>query len=125
LYASFDWLRENGAIADADIEAFEAVKACRNKLAHELFATVADHGLPKDFDKRFTEMLDLLRKVEVWWVLNFELPTDEEYAGREIDESEIVPGRLIGLQVLMDVAMGDEERSWYYYREMQRRGGAG
>lgn len=125
VYASLQWLRENRVIVDADIETFDRIRACRNRLSHELLSLVADEGLPSGFNERFAEMLELLRKIEVWWVINFELPTSLEFAKREVDPSTVVPGRLVALQVLMDVALGDEERSWYYYRELKRRTGRG
>ena len=46
VYASLDWLKEMNAIDDADIEAFNRVKTCRNRLAHELLTTLGWTGLP-------------------------------------------------------------------------------
>ena len=49
-----------------------------------------------------------------------EIPTNEDFADKEIDESHIVPGPIAMLQVLLDVALGDEERSKYYYNEFTK-----
>ena len=65
-------------------------------------------------------MISLLNKIEVWWIANVEIPTNEDFADKEIDESHIVPGPIAMLQVLLDVALGDEERSKYYYNEFTK-----
>ena len=49
LYASLDWLRENEAIDDSDLEAFEQLKKTRNQLAHRLFAVVTGQA---EYQKR-------------------------------------------------------------------------
>jgi len=37
----------------------------------------------------------------------------------------IVSGRLMGIQLLWDIALGDEERSRYYYSEFSKQSGSG
>lgn len=119
--ASLDWLKEMNGIDNADVHAFDRVKACRNTLAHELFSMLGSDGLPPDFEKCFHDMVALLRKIEVWWITNVEIPTSPDYDGIDIDEDGIVPGRLIGIQLLCDIALGDEERSRFYYDEFRKR----
>ncbi len=63
VYASLDWLREAGAITDADIRAFDRAKEYRNLLAHELTRLLME-GLPQDFSERFKDMVMLLGKIE-------------------------------------------------------------
>ena len=125
VYASLGWLKEMNVINDADICVFDCVKACRNTLAHKLFSTLASEGLPPDFEQRFTEMVELLHKVEVWWIVNYEIPINPDYDGRHIDKEEIVPSRLAGIQLLRDIALGDEKRSRFYYEEFRKQSGGG
>ncbi len=125
VYATLDWLKEMNAIDDADVRAFDRVKACRNTLAHKLFSTLGSDGLPPDFEKCFHAMVAVLRKVEVWWITNVEIPTNPDYDGRDIDEDGIVPGSLMGIQLLCDIALGDEERSRFYYNEFRKQSGGG
>ncbi len=124
VYASLDWLKEMNAINDADILAFERVKTCRNALAHNLFSVLGSEGLPPDFEQCFTELVALLRKIEVWWITNVEIPTNPDYDGQEINEDGIIPGRLLTLQVLCDIVLGDEESSRFYYNEFCKQGAA-
>ncbi|HZZ44880.1 MAG TPA: hypothetical protein VFE58_18220 [Tepidisphaeraceae bacterium] len=112
VYASLDWLREQGAIDADDILAFDDIKSCRNKLAHELFTVVCSSGLPTDFEQRLGQLISLMRKIEIWWIMNME----------DIDpntkESDIVPGRLLNLDLLFRIGL-QGDRSLYDALEVQ------
>ena len=45
----------------------------------------------------------------MWWVVNVEIPTNPDYDGKEIDEEGIVPGAVLTLQMLIQVASGNTE----------------
>jgi hypothetical protein len=64
------------AVDEGDIGTFQRIRNLRNTLAHELFSSIASGSLPAEFDERFTEMIELLRKIEVWWITNVEIPTN-------------------------------------------------
>jgi len=120
VYASLEWLKEMNAIDDADIESFERIKSCRNDLAHRLFSIIGSEFTPPDFATRFQEMATLLRKIEVWWIKEVEIPTTPDFDGKEVTEDGIIPGRLIGFQMLCDIALGDEDRSHFYIEELRK-----
>lgn len=105
LYASFDWLREREAIDEADLMIFESLKKTRNQLAHQLFDVVTGQ-VESEHVSQFPVLVALLRKVEVWWVVNVEIPINPDYDGKEIDEAGIVPGAVLLLQMLIEVASG-------------------
>lgn len=115
VYASLEWLKDMEAITGADVAVFDRIKACRNILAHRLFSAIGSEGLPDDFEQCFTDMVALLRKIEVWWITNVEIPTNPDFDGREVDANGIVPGAIMSMQLLMDIALGDEERSRFYH----------
>ena len=121
LLASLDWLEEMRVIDDADIEAFNRVKSCRNMLAHRLLTAIGSDGMPVNLEPCFHAMIALLRKIEVWWIKEVEIPTIDDFDGQEIDEGEIMPGRVISLQLLRDIALGDEENSRSYLDEFRKR----
>ncbi len=120
-YASLAWFQEQGAIDAADLEAFERIKDLRNELAHKLLSVVLGEGLPPHFDQCFEELTQLLNKVEVWWVLNIEIPTNPEFDDATIDPPEVIPGRLASLHMLLQIALGDTAESRAYVEEYQRR----
>lgn len=125
LYASLNWLAEQAAIGDEDLAVFERVKQCRNTVAHELLSVVGGTGALPDFDQRFEEMVSLLKRIETWWIREVEIPTDPDLAGQEFDEKGIVPGSVMMLQVLCDIALGDQERSRFYLDGFRSAGAAG
>lgn len=108
LYASLSWLQENDVLDASDIEAFEKVKAARNVLAHNLQGLVLGE-LPPSHVALFPELVRLIRKIEIWWVVNVEIPTNPDYDGQEILEEHVVPGPVIMLQIMQEVASGNSE----------------
>lgn len=125
LHASIDWLMENGAMSAADMAAFDRVKTCRNHLAHRLLHFLGNEGMPLDFEKCFQEMVGLLRKLELWWITNVDIPTNPDLDGQKIEEDDIQPGPVLMLKLLYDIALGSEERSRFYHEEFKKRHGAG
>ena len=119
LYASLEWLKESDAITDDDVTIFNLVKQHRNNIAHEISHMLSE-GLPPDFSDRFNEMVSLLSKIERWWIVNYEIPLNPELVGEEIIESEIVPGPIASLRMMIDVALGSEERSNFYINEFRK-----
>ncbi len=108
LLASLDWLSENEVVDENDRQAFEHIRTTRNLLAHELPAMVMGG---KDFHhiERFQELVALLKKIEIWWVVNMEIPVNPDFDGKEIDEEGIVPGPVLMLQMMLEVLSGNEE----------------
>lgn len=108
LYASLQWLRENDAIDDEDLATFEKLRNTRNLLAHQLFAVVTGQ-VESAHEAQFDSLVALLRKIGVWWVVNVEIPTNPDFDGQEIYEEGIVPGTVLSLQMLIQVASGNTE----------------
>lgn len=114
LYASLEWLKNRKVIDDNDIEEFNKIKKCRNELAHEIvnFITKGSNINPLPL---FPKMINLIDKIEKWWILNVEIELNPNLKDKEIDEKGIVPGPIIMLRVLMDIALGNEEESRFYH----------
>jgi len=113
LYASLQWLRENEAINDADFLVFERAKETRNNIAHRLPDIVLTDGVEL-LAERFQEMTGLLKKIEVWWIINVEMAIDPERYPIQVDEAEITPGPLLILQMMLEVINGNEELLAHY-----------
>jgi len=108
LSASLDWHREHQVIDETDLEIFTHLANIRNQLAHELFSVVTGQ-MPSEHDSQFPALISLLRKVEVWWIVNVEIATNPDYDGQEIDENGITSGALLSLQMLIEVASGNTQ----------------
>lgn len=113
LYASLSWLHEHNVIDEKDIESFEQIKKTRNRVAHEMLQLATKHSKP-DHLKELPVLIALLRKIEVWWILNVEIPTNPDFDGAEIDEDGILPGPLMAARIMTDVALGSEEEASRY-----------
>ncbi len=122
VYASLDWLAEQEAIDEGDRQTFERIKQCRNEIAHEML-NVLSQGLPPEFADRFSELLALLRKIEVWWIVGVDVPSDPQFDGQTINEEGIVPGPILNLRLLHDIALGPPDVSRFYYEELRKRTG--
>jgi hypothetical protein len=108
VYASLNWLMERQAIDESDLVTFEQLKKTRNLLAHKLFDVVTGQA-ESLHEEQFTVLVELLRKIEIWWVVNVEIPINPDYDDEEIDEASIVPGAILSLEMLLQVASGNTE----------------
>jgi|WetSurMetagenome_2_1015567.scaffolds.fasta_scaffold576821_1 hypothetical protein len=125
LYASLAWLKESEAIDDVDIEKFNLIKKQRNDIAHQMFRMLAN-GLPVEFTERFNEMVALLKKIEKWWIAVeaetglFNIDDHGKLVDvdlTEVDLNEAIPGPIVSLKMLIDIAIGPDEKSRDYFNE--------
>jgi hypothetical protein len=121
LYASLDWLKENKAINDEDIEKFNRIKDYRNLLVHEL-SRMLIKGLPPDITGKFKDMISLIDKIERWWIINVEIPTNPDIDGKydEIGESKIISAPILSFKILIDIALGSNEEANFYINEYKK-----
>ena len=115
LNASLLWLKEMSAIDDKDIELFYLIRESRNELAHEMAELVAK-SIDAKYPERFSDMITLLNKIEVWWAINFDLAIDPDIMVSEINEDDISPGIIISLRLMYEIALGNDDESWCHYK---------
>jgi len=106
LQASCLWLEEMGSITSDEVEEIGKIRRHRNEVAHELprLLSEPDRNLNLNY---FVRIRELLTKIEIWWVRNFEMLVNPEFDGVEIEDKEIHPGRVIALDYLISVALSD------------------
>lgn len=114
LRASLQWFHENGALDADDVLTADRLRVTRNKLVHELWKLLGTEELPPLL-QAFADLLRIYRKVEVWRVINLEIDSNPDFDGREINEDDVIPGPILMMQMLLDVALGDDEKAWSYY----------
>jgi hypothetical protein len=121
LYASLFWLQEFGAIDDTDLAVFENLKKVRNRVAHEMHQ-LASGSVPSRHASELPKLVALLRKIEVWWIMNVEIPTNPDFDDTtDIDEDGILPGPVMAVSLMADVALGSEEEANRYLRAFRER----
>jgi hypothetical protein len=114
LYASLDWLKENGIIDDNDCKIFEEIKLCRNELSHEM-KTLFTNEIKTNPIINFINMIDLLNKIEKWWIVNVDLPINSDICDEQINEDDVIPGIIMSIQLMIKIALGDDKESRYFY----------
>ncbi|HHY0422925.1 TPA: hypothetical protein ACVU4V_004660 [Vibrio parahaemolyticus] len=62
-------------------------------------------------------MVALLRKIELWWFVNLEMAIDPEKFPPGLDLDHVSPGRVWGLQMLINTALGSEDDAIRFYNE--------
>jgi hypothetical protein len=113
VYASLDWLRENGVVGEADLQTFEELKRTRNRIAHEL-SDIAYKGNLSNGSKQLPVLIELVSKIENWWIINVDIATNPDIDPAEVDEEGIQSGTVLSLKVMQQIALGplDEAREF-------------
>ncbi len=120
LKASIAWHLERGALNVQDACVIDEARRTRNLLAHEMFRWVLDEGLTDQLERELTGVFLVIHKVENWWLVNVEIPTNEQFDGVDFDPVEVISGRVMMLKMLFDVASGSKD----YLSEFERRYGS-
>lgn len=112
--ASLLWFRANDALTDSDLLVIDELRETRNRLVHRLSELLGTAGIG-DAATGFGQLVPIFRKVEIWWIRNFEMAINPEMASAAVSDDEIQPGPMIMLRMLADTAIGDEKDSWKWY----------
>lgn len=115
LTASMLWFKKFEAIDNQDFEDFRCIRKYRNELVHRAINYVIHSGNNLD-ESKFVKLVCLFSKIEKWWIINFEIAIDPGLKGS--DSESIIPGSMMALQVMLDIALGNEKEEGYYYREI-------
>ena len=116
LYASLDWFKEFSAIDQTDIEIFDNIKKKRNDAVHEMMALI-QRGPSGEYESSFLSLVNLLEKIEKWWFAEFEFPLMDELHNKDINVNDVLPGAVLTINMLYEVALGDEEKRNNIYDE--------
>lgn len=107
--ATLLWLKDYDVIDNTDIENFNELIKYRNKLSHELMNHLFK-GLPDELPDKFIQLISLRVKIEKWWIINVEVPTDPNFdSNKEIDEYNISTSSDIFNRIILAMLSGDEE----------------
>lgn len=122
LRGSLAWLVKAGALSSDDLNAFEQITNARNSAAHELSSLLAGRK-PHDYLALYPMLVLLIEKVERWWIINVEVPTDPDWATQNINEKDVIPGPVLMMQILSDVAAGDSDQAWQWLEAFKAQQG--
>lgn len=115
LKATLLWLKAQDAIDDEDLNKYEEVKRYRNELAHQMLNLLFE-GL-EAFGEKYSALITLQIKIDRWWLLNIEIPTNPDFDDTKIDEAGVMTASEIRHKLMLDILTGDDETANYYYKE--------
>lgn len=101
--ASCLWLVSMGAISEDERLQIEAIRRHRNEVAHELPIFVVEADRVIDLG-RLEQIRALLLKIERWWVLEVDVPTNPDFDGQTITAEDISPGPVLFLDFIIHTA---------------------
>ena len=70
---SLNWLKENGAFSETDVDRILQIRKRRNSIVHELLITLSN-GLSEDDSKMMVELLAFNRRVNSWRFTEIDAP---------------------------------------------------
>lgn len=114
VYVSLLWLKELGAIDQADIDNFDEIRKHRNELDHNPLSFIGDADKNIDFNKFFC-LTNLLCKIEKWWLVHCECLPDMYSHDAEINPDDIVTPSQWTLKLLFDMALENEPKENFYH----------
>lgn len=121
LKASLLWFKDNGVLSDEDLMIFDRLRAYRNKLSHELMRLLFD-DLLDNISEDFNKLLEIRIKIEKWWILNIEIPTNPDFDNREeITEDDITTPSQMIYKLILDMLSEDYDTAHFYINEMRKR----
>jgi hypothetical protein len=108
-YSSCLWLKEADAITEYEVEELQKIRLHRNKIGHEMPKLMidSDHEINLDL---FESIKRLLTKIEQWWIVEFEMPTNPDYDNFDydsLDMNEVNSGNMILLNHLIDIVKNE------------------
>lgn len=117
LRGSIEWLFEHKVIALEDRSEIQSLARARNIYAHRL-PKVLTGSEELDFESLYPRIRELILKVERWWAMSDELEivSLSDTPEGEANLDEIMPGRVLILDVLAQTALGNDDDAWEFYR---------
>lgn len=121
LQASLLWLKNLGVFGEDDLSLVNQIREHRNDLAHNLQNFVLDAD--KKINVQLLESIyELTTKIDRWWILEVEIPTNPEFDGQMVDAEEIQSGNMIFLQLMIHIATGEESSAcWEEFQRLLNR----
>lgn len=108
-YASLKWFLNHDALTEKDVETVCRAQKRRNVFVHELFHMLFQGIQPEDM-QLLTEMAEIYKKIDSWWVFNVEFDPDDVPNAEEVKQEDCFSSSAAMLSVIKDIALGNGEQ---------------
>lgn len=109
LKASLIWLKNMDVIDDSDIVQFLQLRDDRNTMTHEFLSNLTrGHTASQE---QINALIQLVRKIEIWWVKNIEIGTNpdlDQYLTNPPEDKDITSGTETLFSVLSKITLGND-----------------
>ena len=96
------------AITKEDIEEVAKIREHRNKVAHQLPEFLVDDAVNINIAYIY-KMYELLTKIDVWWFMQSELPTNPELSAHTDEIVSVKSGLMLILELLFSLVPLDHK----------------
>ncbi len=113
--ASFLWFVDKYVFSADEYTDFLAIKKKRNDIAHELLLLISEGFTEEDY-KLFGKLINLYRKLDKWWIINFEIELTCDDIPEDYDPEGVIGGQAIIYNTIIDIIYGnkgDEYKKMY------------
>jgi hypothetical protein len=113
------WFQNSDALTAEDLNRIAAIRKHRNYIAHEITKIIGGTGSGVDSQK-VEDLVALVKKVDLWWIKEVELPTNPDFDAEKIDAinwKETIGGNTLVLSLLLSIFEGDDA----YLRNLHRQ----
>jgi len=123
-FASAIWFRNSGALTDEDLDRLQEIREHRNFVAHhipEILGSV-ESEVRSDLLRAIAE---IVRRIDLWWIREVEIPTNRDFDATDPDDIDLgttFSMRMAVLDLLLQVADGNEETLRQLYEQFKQRG---
>lgn len=118
-------LEHSGALADDDLDQLREIREHRNFIAHHIPEILGslESEVRSDLLRAISE---IVRKIDLWWIREVEIPTNQNFDAVDPDEIDLgatFSMRMAILDLLLQVADGNDETLRQLYEQFKKRGG--
>lgn len=102
-YSSCLWLRDCEVIDDNEVEILQKIRRQRNLIAHQPAKILIDDNVNISIGLLKRSHF-LLSKIEKWWIMEYEIPSNPDFDGKEINSDEVSSGNMALMDYFMYIA---------------------
>ena len=111
--ASLLWWKEQEAIDQTDIDTYHSVRKFRNQVTHEMLTFLFEGS--DELPKHFADLMQLKIKLDRWWTINIEIPTNPDLDDlEEINPEEVVTSSEMLHYLISNILSEDEEKANFF-----------
>ena len=104
--ASFKWFIKLGAFTEGDFSLYQRIRNRRNEITHKLLLNLSN-GFSDEDITLFGNLISLYRKIDNWWINEFELAIAGDDIPENYNSEEVFGGQALVISIINDIVLGE------------------